>query len=351
MGAVEIYPTFNERRMTQFAHSDPAFDTVLHVAHAEWHGIRQSVAYAPGQKLLIPGESPFGQNETEKEEVVAALIKEVERTNITHVIFQGFSENADFLLIRLKANFGPSLKCFAVNHVTTAQFDNFFEMAMIARLLIRKRYGLLHGVASVKQDFGLIFEEFWPKVILNYAPNFPDESFPAQEESRDIFSPLDPGWRKNMFTNYLAALRVQGIERLNVANYPFGLDGIACLDRLILVGYLRGRELWAQMARSAMLMTATLAECQPMTQLEALAVGKPALTGPLRLRDFEDDPLMKLSASANLDDPVLLSRDAQRLFDAATGDPVGMREMITAHLDRRHELARKAYLEFLELPA
>lgn len=351
MVSFNTHPTFNGRRTTQFMHSDPAFDTTLHVAHAEWHGIRQCVSYAPGQKLLIPAESPFGENDAEKEGILAALIREVERMNITHVIFQGYSDNADLLLLRLKANFGPDLRCFAINHVTTAQFENFFEMSMITRMLIRKRYGHLDGIASVKQNFGLAFEEFWPKVILNYAPNLPEDAFPGKEGARDIYVPLDPSWRKNMFTNYLAALRVHGADRVNVANFPFGLDGIASLQRLILVGYLRGRELLAQMASSAMLITTTFAECQPMTQLEAMAVGRPALTGPLRLQDFKDDPLMALSTTTNLDDPVLLSRDAQRLFDAATGDPVGMREMIAAHLKRRHELARTAYAEFLELRA
>lgn len=344
-----VRPTFNERRMTQYMHGDVAFERVLHIAHSEWHGIRQCVAYAPGQKLLIPAESPLGADALEIEATLAPVVREVERLGITHVIFQGYSENADFLLLRLKAAFGPDLRCFAVNHVTVAQFEHKFEMSMLARLLVRRSFGLLSGIASVKQNFGLAFEGFWPDVIMNYAPNLPPGSFSKERAGRDVYIPLDPGWRKNMYTNYLAALRIKGVDRVKVANYPIGLDSLIRLDRLVSVGYLRGQELLAQMADCSLLLMATLAECQPMTQLEAMAVGTPVLTGPLRLQDFAGDPLLELCTTSNLDDPVLLASDAQRVFDAAIGDPDGMQQMIDSHLKRRHALARQRYAEFLEL--
>lgn len=342
-------PTFNDRRMTQYMHGDGAFDRVLHIAHSEWHGIRQCVAYAPGQKLLIPAEHPLGANPDETEAAVKGIIREIERLGINRVVFQGYSENADQLLLRLKGAFGSELRCFAVNHVTVAQFEHKFEMWMLARLLMRRRFGLLSGIASVKQNFGCILEGFWPSVIINFAPNLPPDSFPKERAGRTIYIPLDVGWRKNMYTNYLSALRIEGVDRVKVANYPFGLESLVNLDRLVVVGYLRGHDLFAQMANCSMLLMATLAECQPMTQLEAMAVGTPVLTGPLRLQDFADDPLLELCTTSDLDDPVLLAAGAQRLFDATLSDPAGMQQMIRSHLQRRHELARSRYAEFLEL--
>ncbi len=342
-------PTFNDRRMTQYMHEDGAFERVLHIAHSEWHGIRQCVAYAPGQKLLIPAERPLGANPDESEATFKGIIREIERLGISHVIFQGYSENADQLLLRLKAAFGQDLRCFAVNHVTVAQFEHNFEMWMLTRLLMRRRFGLLSGIASVKQNFGLVLEGFWPGVIINFAPNLPPDSFPKERAGRDVYIPLDIGWRKNMYTNYISALRIKGVDQVRVANYPFGLESLVRLDRLVVVGYLRGQDLFAQMAECSMLLTATLAECQPMTQLEAMAVGTPVLTGPLRLQDFAGDPLMELCTSRDLDDPILLAADAQRLFDATLRDPAGMQQMIHSHLQRRHALARSRYAEFLEL--
>lgn len=345
----QVRPTFNERRVTQYMHEDAAFSRILHVAHSEWHGIRQCVAYAPGQKLLIPAESPLGANPDDVEAVFKTIIREIERLAISHVVFQGYSENADLLLLRLKAAFGPDLRCFAVNHVTVSQFEHHFEMWMLTRLLMRRRFGVLNGIASVKQNFGSILEGFWPGLIINFAPNLPRDSFPKQRNERTIYIPLDVGWRKNMYTNYLAALRVDGVDRVEVAHFPYGLESLVNLERLVVVGFLRGSELFARMADSSLLLMATLAECQPMTQLEAMAVGTPVLTGPLRLQDFAGDPLLDLCTTTNLDDPVLLAADAQRLLDAATSDPAAMREMIDSHLRTRHALARSRYAEFLEL--
>lgn len=339
----------NARRMQKFAHSDEHFNSVLHVAHSEWHGIRQCTAYLPGQKMLIPADRELTSHDENGQDLLHPIAKEIERREISHVIFHGYSENADRLLLYIKARLGTGIRCYAVNHVTTAQFDNAFEMSMISLLLTRKKFGQLEKIASVKQNFAETFEDFWPETILNYAPKIPANAFDKSNKYNDIFSPLDNGWRKNSFSNYIAAHKVKNADRLLVANYPSGLDRIMDLQRLVLVGYLRGNELFSQMSNSKMLLMATFAECQPMTQLEAFAVGTPALTGPLRLKGFEHDTLTKLCTTTNLDDPYLLAKDAQRLFDACLIDAEGTREMIADHLVYRHNLAGERYKEFLEI--
>ncbi|MEQ9447879.1 MAG: hypothetical protein RLN70_03120, partial [Rhodospirillaceae bacterium] len=51
-----MQPVFNNLEVTQNMHRIDGFDTLLHVAHHEWHGIRSATAAMPGQKLLISAD-------------------------------------------------------------------------------------------------------------------------------------------------------------------------------------------------------------------------------------------------------------------------------------------------------
>lgn len=336
-------PLFDSRQMTQYMHEVEGFERVLHVAHHEWHGIRHATAYGPGHKLLISANSPLSPEDKE------SIAAHVDALGIRHVVFQGFSDNADQLLLHLKGRFGPDLRCHAVTHVTTAQFDHAYEMQIQARLLTRKRYGQIDNIASVKPDFGLAFEDYWPGLIVNFAPNIPAGAFVREANTMDAYAPLDIGWRKNMFTNIVGASLARNVERVKTANFPNGLESIYNLEKLSLVGYLRGRQLFAEMANSALVIVATLAECQPMTQLEAFAVGTPALTGPLRIADFAEDPLIELCTSDKLDNPALLARDIEKAVDAVKTDPEAVAQMIASHLRHRHVIAVQRYAELLGL--
>lgn len=334
--------------MTTFAHRVDGFETVLHITHFEWHGIRHATAYSPGQKLLIPAEAPLENEKTTPQGNKDSIVEEIERRGITHVLFQGYSENMDQLLLFLRAKFGDSLWIGVINHVTVGQFDNSFEMHMLALLFTRKAYGLIDAIASVKPNFGQVFPAVWDKLIYNYAPNIPPATFAKDSEIAAVYTPLDTGWRKNMFTNILAGLAAKNVDEVACTNFPHGLESITDLRRLRLVGYLRGPDLLVKMARCRLVLLATFAECQPMTQLEALAVGTPSMTRDLALDGFAEDPLSKLCTTTALDDPATLARDIERVIDASR-DPAYIQEMIDDHLARRHQLASERYAALLGL--
>lgn len=334
---------FDSIRMTRHMHHAPGFEKVLHVAHKEWHGIRQATAYGPGRKALIPADSKIGFPEFD------ALQAAIEREGVDTLVFQGFSFNSDEVLKHIRARFGPDLKIFAITHVTTSQFEHHFEVHMQERLLNRRRYGMIDGLASVKPGFHNVFGDYWKGTILNYAPNLPMDSFPSDSKRVEIYSPLNGDWRKNVYTNVIAAMMARNVDLVKTAHYPNELDRILSVEKLRVLGFLHGDDLLAEMANSALVLMATLAECQPMTQLEALAVGTPSLTGPLQIDEFAGDPLSALCTSDKLDNPGLLSKDIERLVDARLSDPDGMREMIADHLAKRHRLANQHYADFLGL--
>ncbi|MEA1619900.1 glycosyltransferase family A protein [Erythrobacter sp. T5W1-R] len=337
-----VQPLFNSLQMTRLCHTAAGFEKVLHIAHHEWHGIRQATAYNPGHKLLISAHETLSENEKK------AIANQIAQLSIQRVCFQGYSDNADLLLLYLRAVLGPGVKFFVVSHVTTAQFDNHFEMVVIARLLNRLRFGVLDGIGSVKPKFAQSVEGFWPKTVINYAPNLP--LVRGQRSSKvEIYAPLDVGWRKNLFTNIIAGSIASNVDVVKTANFPNGLESVHDLSKLRLVGYLRGRDLYDEMARSSLTLIATLAECQPMTQLESFAVGTPAITGPLEVEEFFKDPLVQLCTTSRLDNPGLLARDIEKVIDALKSDESAMYDMITDHLSRRHTAASQNYAEFLEL--
>ena len=117
--------SLDDSRMTAWMHADPAFDRVLHIAHRDWHGIRQATAYVPGHKLLIPAGGGLDEADFE------AIERQVSELGITRAVFQGYSNQADALALRLAATCGPDLRLYAITHVTPAQFDNYFEMEML----------------------------------------------------------------------------------------------------------------------------------------------------------------------------------------------------------------------------
>lgn len=337
-----LRPVFDSPLMMRTSHQVTGFEKVLHIAHHEWHGIRQAAAYSPGHKLLIPAYNPIEEGDRRQ------VAETIARMGIERICFQGYSENADALLLHLRAVLGPAVKFFVVSHVTTAQFDHRFEMTVISRLLNRLKFGVLDGIASVKPGFGQAIEGFWPGTVINYAPAIP---MPHGRRSarREVYAPLDTGWRKNLFTNVMAASLADNVDVVKTANFPSGLEDIFDLHKLRLVGYLRGRDLLDEMARSSLTLIATLAECQPMTQLESFAVGTPALTGPLDIEELAQDPLIALCTTHHLDNPTLLARDIARIVEAVHGDSDGMAQMIEAHLERRHAIATRNYADFLEL--
>lgn len=337
-----VRPVFDSPQMLRTSHHAEGFGKLLHIAHHEWHGIRQATAYSPGHKLLIPAHEAINEHE---KRVIADTIA---RMGVQRICFQGYSDNADALLLYLRSVLGPSVKYFVVSHVTTAQFDHHFEMSVIARLLNRLKFGVIDGIASVKPGFGTAIAGFWKGTIINYAPKI-EMPVGRRSDRVEVYAPLDVGWRKNLFTNIMAASLASNVDTVKTANFPNGLENIYDLRKLRLVGYLRGRDLLDEMARSSLTLIATLAECQPMTQLESFAVGTPALTGPLTVSEFAGDPLIELCTTTNLDNPALLAKDIEKIVDVVRQDAKGMEQMISRHLEQRHKIASENYAEFLEL--
>lgn len=335
---------FNEDRDIVVARHDSALDSVLHVFDQDWHGIRSATACLPGGKLAISHQRELGGEE----------IRHIEGLIFKHgfkaVCFQGYSEKADQLAGILHGDFGRDLPLCVVTHVTTSQFEHTFEINMLGRIYDRIGKGILWRAGSVKPNFYLFHDRTWEQCIINMPPEVSRLRFAGRRrEPRTVFIPVENTWRKNLYTQVIAAHGSAGVDRIMLVNWPSHLEQLMPLDKVNVVGFQPLRGLLNYLGLAEVVMNVTLSECQPMTQLEALAVQTPTLTGPLRLEGFSDHPLGKLTEVTEVDDPGLLRKRLELVLTEWQSDPQGLVEMMADFLRLRVQASLASYREFLQL--
>ena len=334
---------FNATRDLQFAQAFEGFDKALHIFNADWHGVRAASAYAPGQKLAISEKDGLDG------EAIRHVFGIISKYRINRVVFQAFSHVAANLCEAIHRQFGRELEIYVITHVTSTQFENHFEMEMQSKLLQLMDRGVIKRLGSVKPRFDDVIPAYWPNTILNFSPNIGKLTKQMNTVSGTAFVPIENSWRKNLYTNMLAVHNCDAIDTVFSVNFPTGLEKIRTMDKLSLTSFKRGADLMGFMASMEVLLNVTLAECQPMTQLESFAVGTPCLTAPLRLAEFEDDPLLNLVEVQELDSPHFLTKTLDRVISVGRQEDDELQDMIDAHLDRRNLLAALSYAEFLSL--
>ena len=334
---------FNAIRDYQFAQQFDGFEQVLHIFNADWHGVRAASAYAPGQKIAISERDGLDG------EAIRHIFGIISKYKINRIVFQAYSHVASSLCESIHRQFSGDVQIFVITHVTSAQFENGFEMEMQALLLQQLSKGIVKRLGSVKPRFNSVIPAYWPETILNFSPNIGALALQMNTVEGTAFVPIENSWRKNLYTNMLAVHNCEAISTVFSVNFPTGLEKIRTMDKLSLTSFKRGPDLLGFMASTEVLMNVTLAECQPMTQLEALAVGTPCMTAPLRLIEFEDDPLLELTEVEALDSPYFLTKALDRVIAVGRQEDNELQEMIDSHLEKRNLLAAPSYAEFLSL--
>ncbi|WP_262689456.1 glycosyltransferase [Kordiimonas aestuarii] len=315
------------------------FDTILQVYHHDWHGIASASAALPGRKLRLDANLL-------DEAAFQVVLRFVESEMIRVVCFQGFSEAAEGLLRYLKTHTGDAVRFYAVSHVTSTQFQAPFEIRMLAALRRCRTEGVLAAIGSVKPHFHEVMPETWRPTLINFCPKAVSKLAPVPGR---VFIPLENHWRKGLYTNLLAALRVEETSEIRCVHEPRHLEALEDLQRVTVTGFLPRADIREEMARAEVVMNVSLAECQPMTQLEAYALGRPCLTGPLGIGEFADDAITKLCTVEHTDTPHGIIAKLKALYAIWRRDPDAMLQMTQEHVMRRNTLAASRYNEFFSL--
>ncbi|WP_417459293.1 glycosyltransferase, partial [Kordiimonas sp.] len=313
--------------------------SLLNIYHNNWFGIRSATAAMPGQKLLINPDILTPDHF----EDIARIITE---SGVSVICFQGFSEPMAGLATYLKEQLGNAVRLFAVSHVTSTQFQAPFEVRMQAALVDALKQGVLERIGSVKPHFHEVVPHTWGKTLINFCPTVPRAE--NKPDFARVFIPVENHWRKGLYTNLIAALRTPGLDTIRTVHEPKHLELLEDLGRVSASGFLASDEMMNEIAAAAVVMNVSLAECQPMTQLEAFAIGRPCLTGPLGLEEFSGDELIRLCTVERLDTPHEIIKSLEALLHLWRSDADAMTDMIHAHVERRNTLAFNRLNEFLE---
>jgi hypothetical protein len=326
---------------TRWANVASGFDGVAHVFHQEWHGIRAAVDYSPGHKIGISCERSLTPVELER------VFDAFARWRVEAVVFHGFSVPAEELMLLLRERVGPRVGFHAVWHGSTAQFHHEFEQDVLERLCELRSQGMLRRLVSVKPGLHLLSPAIDPLLILNLPPRL-DPRAGHHGMSGAALIPVPNDWRKNFYTNLYAAA---GIRELRTIYVTAGFSQRAPFPRtsqVVLIPSPTRHELFRLAARCDVVCNASLSECQPMTALEALALGIPCVTGRLGLGDLDEDPYQRLAQVSQHDSLEAVRAAIETMLAMKRSRTEELQELMSAYRERLRAKALASLREFLD---
>lgn len=331
---------WNASRDVNFAHQDTRFAKVCHVFHKEWHGIRSASGSLPGNKLAI------SENQKLSADAISNIANKITAMEIKKIIMHGFSKNMKRLMEGLR-KFGFE-NFYLVWHGTTAQLayseeiklaQSFFEL--VKEKKIRKFHTIRVGFGDALSDLS-----YRPQ-LLNLYPNVMFSKPNLGIRSEDAIA-IAPSWNnvgKNLYANILAAENMTRVRKTwifadNIELPAWLSTKIERLPKVV------GHEIFGSMRACDIVLNATLIDCHPMVDMEALAVNRPVVIGPLFLDGLESHPYTKLTTVQN---PLSVS-EIQRVADTVlsiSGDE--LYEMMASYKSNIKQLSLTRYTEFLEI--
>jgi hypothetical protein len=318
---------------TAWASTASGFERVVHVFHAEWHGIRAAAGYAPGRKLAIPASHlPHADADWAVDCLADARV----------AVLHGFSENMTALAVAVRERHGTSPRIAAVYHGNTAQFHFGYERRQFAELLQLRRAGVIDAVGCVKPGMDAVSDLLHREVILNFPPSHVTPPAPRAPD-RSAFVPVPNDWRKNFFTNLFAAEGSALVDRVYVTA-EFEREPELGRGKEVMISRPSRAQVFELLSRTAIVLNATLSECQPMTALEALTMRTPCLTGPLGLGALDAHPYQGLAQVAAMDSVGAVRAAMERLLELQRRSPQELAGMMADY----ERIVRSAAAERLE---
>lgn len=330
----------NAIRDTRYAHLDARFNRTCHVFHRDWFGIRSAAGCLPGNKLAIPSSEIISPEAIEK------ILELFGNKQINRLVFHGISENMRRLIFVLHDQGFRSI--YLVWHGTTAQlaYEAEASLAKIAHELVLS--GKLRGYHAIRRGMGKsVGQLHYPLQLLNLYPNLPASSIrlPIRGEGAVAFIPSWNDIRKNLAGNIIAAASNNRIEKIFIYAKNMHLsDQFTTKVNIVEERDMEGTL--TLMQASDLILNATVIDCHPMVDLEALAVGTPTIRGPLFLDVLEDH---EYSQFVTVQNP-LNTQDIDEAIDRVLGGNLTQLKMAMADFKLKlKNISIQRYAEFLEL--
>lgn len=326
-------------RDTRLAQPVEGFDRVCHVMHQEWFGIRAAAGALPGRKLAISATRLPSASELDH---AAAWLSE---QRVDRIVVHGFSEPMAALLKGLRSAGFSHISL--VWHGAPVMWMHEPERRLFFLALSLARKGYLRRIQGMRGGTEAVLEQWgWPKQLLNMPPHVARR--PRSVPTRRGAVAMAPSWNllhKNLTTNVLGAIEASCVEQVWVLAEDFALP--PDLHRKVKVlPKLDQQRMLDTMRLADVVLNASIVDCHPMVELEALAVGTPAIRGRLRLDALEDHPYVKLT---EVDDALSIKAVADRISAVNALARAELEPMMDDYARRLVAVSAERYAEFLEL--
>ncbi len=330
---------FNARRDTRFAQPLSGHERVCHIMHQEWFGIRAACGALPGQKLAVTGSSMPAINDVDE---VARLLA---RNNVNRLVVHGFSDSMSQWVKGLSA--AGFDRIYLIWHGAPVMWIHAEERRLFALAYGAVRAGMIRKVSVMRAGThaALADSASWKPQIYNMPPNYTSGRAPRRSTGATVFIPSWNLVHKNLFTNAAAAAAAEEVDSiwLMAENFslPYKVD--KSFKRLPKLSQLQMME---AMAKCDVVMNASIVDCHPMVELEAIAAGTPAVRGRLGMDALEDHSYVQLT---QVDDPLSIS-DVRRTLQRTLAVPAPeMHDMLTSYSQQMVALSFERYSELMEL--
>jgi hypothetical protein len=319
------------------ANSAQRFQRVAHIFHQNWHGIRSAAGTLPGHKVALPLHRSLRHRD------LIEIIERLHGWGIQKVVFHGFS----FTAVRvLKALNGEGIACYLVWHGNLSQLVwkpevEFFECALNA--CQRGRFRRAH---MMKAGMGQVFPKSYEPMLLNSPPlTGQTRLVPAFAGKTAIaLVPAYSDIRKNLHSSLVGAALSQSIDEVLYYSKVHGkVPAMARCKRIEYTGHAKHLKLLHDIDVTV---NVTTIDCHPMVDLEALAAGAMAITGPLFLDALEKHPYTKLS---QVDNPFNVKGISDRLDALKDIKSDELALIIGDYIEQLVSISQARYCEFLEL--
>lgn len=329
---------FNSLRDTCFSHDTKEFEKTLHIFNAEYFGIRAAAGNLPGDKLAISAEKKIPPQD------FVSILEKIAPENYKRIVMHGYSSNMDEFAKRLYD--ASNIPLFLVWHGNFAQLVYEGERNAFDRWLRLQEGGLVTRAHILKQNSSSFLKHGYNPMLLNLPPRWCGNRPSAAFQDLDSITAFLPSWpdiRKNWHANMLAGERSRTVQ--NILYYAdvkpvFPMTKKSTRLKFDMVTHMD------VVSSADIVLNATLIDCHPMVDLEALACRTPTITAKLFLGELDTHPYAQLTSVNN----ALDSQEIADSIDRVAAVPYDeMNEIMQDYSSRLIATSISRYAEFLKL--
>lgn len=326
----------NAKRDTKYAQTEQnLFEDTIFIFTQQWVGIRQACGAFPVSKLAIDGHHRWTAAD------IIGICKILERDGIRRIVSHGMAPTTASLLSGIKS-YMPEIEILSVWHGTMAGWAFESELRLFQEVIALAEKNVIKRIGFLRRGMGAIHRAGWNSLLFNVPPMIDIKRVSKAFEQKPItclFGSWNNQW-KNMYTNIVGATLSRNVSEV-LCYQPVNGQIVSKVSK---VGHENFDEHMIRLSLVDLSLNVSINDCQPMTELESIAVGTPALRPNLDQRIMSSSDYDKLFT---VDEYLNAESIRDRIDMLCKEDPKYILEVIESYRANLIEASYKAYGDFL----